>query len=271
MATRTGTTTTIFSARAPSAPVITRIGQTGGNGSYSKGVDEPVTTITSKAEHLLVVPTLVQTGYGEREGQAPRALDIEKPIGTLVGSQKHAVVSAFLAQHNTGMVGHDTREPVSTIVGKGCTQAVVASHLTALYGTAVDGKPIDRPMPTITAGGQHIGEVRAFLLKYYGNERDGCELHDPMHTVTAKERFGLVTVDGEPYEIADIGMRMLAPRELYLAQGFPPDYRIDITYRHKPLTKTAQVRMCGNSVCPPLAAAIVSANFAFEQRAVVAA
>jgi DNA (cytosine-5)-methyltransferase 1 len=69
-----------------------------------------------------------------------------------------------------------------------------------------------------------------------------------------------VTVDGHEYVIADIGMRMLQPRELYRAQGFPDDYRIDVEFNGKPLTKTAQVRMCGNSVCPPLAAAIVAAN-----------
>lgn len=66
-------------------------------------------------------------------------------------------------------------------------------------------------------------------------------------------------------------MRMLAPRELYRAQGFPDEYRIDVLHQGKPLTKTAQVRMCGNSVCPPLAAAVVVANFAFEQRREVAA
>jgi DNA (cytosine-5)-methyltransferase 1 len=74
------------------------------------------------------------------------------------------------------------------------------------------------------------------------------------------DRFGLVTIEGFEYAIVDIGMRMLAPRELYRAQGFPDSYRIDIEYKGKPMTKTAQVRMCGNSVCPPLAAAIVAAN-----------
>jgi DNA (cytosine-5)-methyltransferase 1 len=85
-----------------------------------------------------------------------------------------------------------------------------------------------------------------------------------MHTATAKARMGLVTVtiDGETYVIVDIGMRMLAPRELYRAQGFSDDYLIDPDFNGKPMTKTAQIRMCGNSVCPPMATALVMANLA---------
>jgi site-specific DNA-cytosine methylase len=107
---------------------------------------------------------------------------------------------------------------------------------------------------------QHHAEVRAFLTAYYGSDQD-TPLTDPMHTVTTKPRFGLVTVAGQQYEIADIGMRMLQPRELYRAQGFPDSYVIDHGADGKPLTKEAQVRMCGNSVCPPMAAAIVRANY----------
>ena len=89
------------------------------------------------------------------------------------------------------------------------------------------------------------------------------ELTDPMHTVTSLDRFGLVQVGGEEYAITDIGMRMLAPRELYRAQGFPESYIIgDKPEQGLSLTKTAHVRMCGNSVCPPLAAALVRANLA---------
>jgi DNA (cytosine-5)-methyltransferase 1 len=90
---------------------------------------------------------------------------------------------------------------------------------------------------------------------------------DPIGTVTARDRFGLVTVNGEEYAIADIGLRMLAPSELFKAQGFPGSYIIDrgvfeVEGRReiRPLTKSAQVRMCGNSVCPPLAEALVRAN-----------
>jgi DNA (cytosine-5)-methyltransferase 1 len=101
-------------------------------------------------------------------------------------------------------------------------------------------------------------------MKYYGTG-EGQNMSDPLHTVTTKDRFGLVTVKGELYEVVDIGMRMLTPKELFRAQGFPEDYQIDIEYNRKPLTKKAQVRMCGNSVCPPIAAALVGANYEMQK------
>jgi len=106
--------------------------------------------------------------------------------------------------------------------------------------------------------------VQAFLIAYYGVDQDP-RMGDPMHTATTRDRFGLVTVRGESYAIVDIGLRMLTPRELYTAQGFPADYRIDHGADGRPLTKTAQVRMCGNSVCPPVARAMVAANYIEQQ------
>jgi len=126
---------------------------------------------------------------------------------------------------------------------------------------------LDTPMRTITAHpkGGGFALVRAFLAKHQSERHPGevqaASLFDPMRTVTSKERLGLVTVGGEDYAIADIGMRMLAPRELYRAQGFPDSYRIDVVHEGRRLTKTAQVRMVGNSVCPPIAAAIVASQF----------
>jgi DNA (cytosine-5)-methyltransferase 1 len=123
------------------------------------------------------------------------------------------------------------------------------------------------PCPTVTSGGNHIAEVRAFLIKYFGTDQDP-QLGDPLHTVTSKDRFGLVTVtiDGEEYVIVDIGMRMLTPRELFNAQGFPADYIIDRDAEGRPMTKTAQVAKCGNSVCPPHRQALVEANAPSLQR-----
>jgi len=276
-------------------------------GSTGQSLDDPLATVTANSFEKrpggatplgIVAATMVQTGYGERQGQVPRALDIEEPLGTVVaGGGKHALVSAFmqkfatgnapsgadepaqtiethekhaltvahLAQFNTnpdGTVnaGHDIREPLSTISTKGPHQAVVAAHLLNLKGSERRDAPVDAPGPTITAGGYHVAEVRAFLLKYYGTDQD-ARLEEPLHTVTSKDRFGLVIVHGEAYQIVDIGMRMLTPRELFAAQGFPADYIIDPPGPNgKPLTKTAQIRMCGNSVCPPLAEALVRAN-----------
>ena len=245
-------------------PYIVRIGHTGhGDAGKARSIDDPLSTITSKAEHLLASPTLVQTGYGERPGQAPRVPGLDKPLGTVVNGQKHALVAAFMAQHNTDNVGHPMTKPMSTIVGKGCTQGLATANLVKLRGTSSSAS-VEEPLHTISAQGFHHAEVRAFLMKYYGTDQDP-QLGEPLHTVTTKDRFGLVTIDCVDYYIADIGMRMLQPRELYRAQGFPDSYLIDRGADGRPLSKASQVRMCGNSVCPPLARAIVAANYADQQ------
>jgi DNA (cytosine-5)-methyltransferase 1 len=226
----------------------------------------PTVTAANRGEIAMVASTLVQTGYGEREGQEPRAPGLDKPLGTVVaGGGKHALVAAFMAQHNTMQnggvhAGRDAKEPISTVTASGAQQNVVTSHLLKLRGTSRDGQAVDSPVPTITAGGTHIGEVRAFLIKYYGSAEHGQSVATPLDAITTKPRFGLVTVEGETYAIADIGMRMLTPRELFRAQGFPDSYIIDPQINGKPMTKTAQVARCGNSVCPPLAEALVRAN-----------
>lgn len=252
-------------------------------------------------------PFIIQTGYGERAGQSPRVLDKNKPLGTVVaGAIKHAVVApvltehanassprcmptgeplrticsstkgghhamvtAFLAKHYGGVVGTGVNGPMHTVTATD-HHALVTSSLVKLRGTCRDGQPVTEPMPTVTAGGNHIGEVRAFLMKYYGTDQDP-NLRDPLHTVTSRDRFGLVTVRGEHYSIVDIGMRMLTPRELYRAQGFPENYIIDRDADGHPITKTEQVAKCGNSVCPPIAKAIVQANMAVAERVVAEA
>jgi DNA (cytosine-5)-methyltransferase 1 len=230
---------------------------------------EPLPTQPATNDFALVAPTLIQTGYGERDGQAPRSLDLFEPLGTVVGGgQKHALVSAFLAKHYDGNYqgpGASLAQPMPTVTAVD-HNALVTSNLKRLRGTEDSHSATDAPMPTISAGGLHIAEVRAFLVAYYGNEKDGGSLFDPMRTVTSKDRMGVVTVHGAEYVIGDIGMRMLQPRELYRAQGFPESYRIEIEYNGRPLSKTAQVRMVGNSVCPPLAREIVAANMRRDQR-----
>jgi len=263
-------------------------------GHAPTAIDTPLATIATGGHHALIVPSLVQTGYGERQGQAPRVLDLSKPLGTVVaGGTKHALVAAFLAKHYGGVVGHGVQQPLGAITtvdhhsvvaahlvrqfghsaaaaadapvgtitaGGGGKTLLSAAHLVKLRGSCRDGQMLDVPAPTITAGGTHAALVHAFLVKYYGADQDP-RLESPLHTITTRDRFGLVTVqvECEPYYIADIGLRMLQPRELFRAQGFPDSYVIDHA-DGKPLTKTAQVRMCGNSVCPPMAAALVRAN-----------
>lgn len=252
------------------------------NGAIGHGADEPLATVTANsfikrpggsAPLGLAAAHLVHVGNGERAGQAPRAMDIEKPLGTVVaGGTKHAVavaqlVAAHVEQANGGpnnerLAGRAANDPLSTIATKGSQQRLVTSNLVKLRGTCAHGQPVDEPLHTVSAGGLHMAEVRAFLVKYYGNEQDGHGLANPLGTVTVNDRFGLVTVTiaGEEYVIVDIGMRMLTPRELFNAQGFPPDYIIDRDSAGKPITKTAQVAKCGNSVCPPLSEALARAN-----------
>ncbi|RBP01075.1 C-5 cytosine-specific DNA methylase [Roseiarcus fermentans] len=193
------------------------------------------------------------------------------------------------------MVGHDARTPVSTIVQKGCTQAAVvvplaprgsggegrgegraadasrraplddcasvSAGLVSMRGSDRRSRDVEDPHPTVTAQGCHSAEVRAFLIKYYGNETDGLPCSEPLHTVPTRDRFGLVTVAGEPWVIADIGMRMLTPRELFRAQGFPDSYDISTGPDGRRLTQASAIAKCGNSVSPVVAKALVAANY----------
>lgn len=210
-------------------------------------------------------PTLIQTSWGERPGQAPRVPGLEKPLGTVMAEgAKHAVVAAFLAKHYSERPtggwpgGADARSPFGTVTARD-HHALVTSNILKFNQNSTGGD-MRAPLDTVMAGATRFAEVRAFLTKFYSTRAIGSGLGEPVHTITTQDRFGLVTVGADDYAIADIGMRMLAPRELYRAQGFPDTYRIDFSIGAKPLSKTAQVRMCGNSVSPYIAAALVRAN-----------
>jgi DNA (cytosine-5)-methyltransferase 1 len=179
----------------------------------------------------LTAPILIQRSYGEREGQRPRYLDLHQPLGTVVaGGIKHALVTAFLTKNYKGVIG-----------------------------VPIDGRPLD----TITTVDHH-SVVMAFLTAYYSSDGDkGQSLFDPARTITTKDRLGLVTVQGTQYRIDDIGMRMLEPHELLRAQfgGFASRYNLSLAK-----TKTAKVRLIGNSVCPEVAEAVIASNFSHLQR-----
>lgn len=257
---------TPFFARTAHGDVDSK-GKRRGRGTH--GTDEPYPTVTTSNDSVLIAPHVMTM----RNSGKPHT-GADEPTHTITAGGAHQyLVAAFMAQHNGGMVGRGAGEPLSTITHRGTQQQIVASHIVKLRNNNVP-KGMDEPLDTITAGGLHFGEVRAFLVKYYGNEQDGHGLRAPLGAVTTKDRFGLVIVaiDGEEYAIVDIGMRMLTPRELFNAQGFPPDYIIDCDFGGKPLTKTAQVRMCGNSVSPVMAQALARANAANddEKRSVAA-
>jgi DNA (cytosine-5)-methyltransferase 1 len=254
-----------------------------GGPSYSgkpRSVDQPLGTVVAENHRALVTPFVVRhghystkTGAGLREGCGAgtfRGQKLEDPLATICGTEDKHIICPLISKmfggpngHSTP--GHDIRSPLSTVTIKD-HHRLTAAFLTKYYGSAGAGAPVTAPVPTITSGGKrgggHIGAVRAFLTKYYGaNGRpQTADLFDPLHTVTTKARFGLVMIHGEPYQIVDIGMRMLATRELFGAQGFPDEYIIDPLLYGKPLNKTQQTALAGNSVCPDVAEAIVAAN-----------
>jgi len=208
----------------------------------------------------LVVPYLVPR-YGERPGQAPRTVDPNQPLPTIVSTGNQGqLVMAFLAKHYSGVTGHTPDRPIGTITSTD-HHSLVTAHLQRDFGNSV-GASVNSPAGSITSGGGgKLALVYSFLVKYYSEGGQWQSLDEPVHTVPTKARLGLVTVHGEDYQIVDIGMRMLQPHELYAAQGFPANYIFDRDAHGNRFTKTQQIAKCGNSVCPPVVAALVKTNY----------
>jgi DNA (cytosine-5)-methyltransferase 1 len=178
--------------------------------------------------------TMIHTGNGEREGQAPRVYDLHKPINTIVAQGvKQCVVAAFMTKHYGGVIGHDMHRPIGTITAQD-HHAVTTCNFTS---------------------GDHESASRALIEKYAPARR-------------SPSLFDMIE-DRQERTIYDIGTRMLGSRELFDAQGFPRDYKIDVEHNGKPLTSKDLNRLAGNAVCPHVAAALFAANV--SQRAEVAA
>ncbi|HEY9678700.1 MAG TPA: DNA cytosine methyltransferase [Drouetiella sp.] len=299
---------TLTASRDAHGVVVPTLVQTGygerpGQAPRVPGLEKPLGTIVADGQkHALIAANLIQSGFGEAPGSPPRCIDIQKPLGTVMaGSIKHALAVATLIKHYGGnykAAGIDLNEPIHTITSTD-HHAVVSAHVLRHFGTSTgsdlnepirtvmsDGggksglivshltrfrgdnqtNSVEEPIPTVVASGVNIGEVRAFLTKYYG-EGIGQSLNEPAATLTSKDRLALVTINSVEYVIADIGMRMLQPHELFKAQGFPDDYVIAPEINGKKLTKTAQVRMVGNSVSPCVSEALVRANMPRKERA----
>ncbi|WP_251843252.1 DNA cytosine methyltransferase [Enterobacter hormaechei] len=233
--------------------------------SVGHGAGEPSATITAGGggKSQLVMPTLIQMGYGERPGQDPRVLQLDNPLGTVTaGGNKFATVSAFLAKHyggNYSGAGVGMDEPMHSVTTVD-HHAAVTSHLVKLRGTCRDGQRTDQPMPTVTAGGTHVGEVKTLLAADGYDEQRAQQALEFLREYCGPDSTGLVTLGGVVYRIVDIGMRMLQPHELYRAQGFPEWYIIDRDFRGVKYAKDKQVARCGNAVPPPFAEALVRAN-----------
>lgn len=179
-----------------------------------------------------IAPALIQY-HSETTQKEVREQEVKEPVMTVDGSNRYGLVTSFLSKFYKSGTGQDIREPLHTV----------------------------------TCSPGHFGEVRAYLIKYYGCGT-GQDIKEPLDTVTAQDRFGLVTVNGSDYQIVDIGLRMLEPKELYGCQGFPDDYIIDRDYTWKNYPRSEQVKRCGNAVCPPIPAALVRANLPELCRAV---
>ena len=245
----------------------------GSSKSASWSPEAPLTTIVTENRHALVENHLVQLPHVVRDFKSSIGSSMNDPIGTITtqGNGKAALCVSHAVKFRGTNYGYPMSDPVHTITAAGTHQGLVTSYLNSFYGNAEDvGSSMDDPLRTVMTKDrfgkvdvvldpvtgalwdsetmERIIAVREFIQTYCGDD------------LGEDERMGIVTIKGLRYQIVDISLRMLKPRELYNAQGFRPDYIIDRTIDHKPITGTAQVRMVGNSVCPPAAEAIIRAN-----------
>ena len=277
------------------APVMTAIGQTGFSDDRSYSPKEPTRTVVSKAEQCLVMPSLIQ--YHTEQSEKVRGQGMREPIMTLDAANRYGLSAAFLTEYYQKGRPLDITGPLHTQTTKD-REGVVLAHIEKFFsgGYTGNGSNMNDPLGTVTAV-DHNGLTETFLSKFYKTSI-GQGMEEPLHTVTTSAgHFGVVTVKMEAagqdlhywpkvrellnkhcgYEIAadeilllsingiwyfisDIGLRMLTPRELYAANGFPTDYIIDHDYTGKEYGKTKQVARCGNAVPPPFAEALVRAN-----------
>ncbi len=220
---------------------------------------EPIGTITTGGHHMLIAPSIIQ--YHSEQDDGVRGQTVDKPIMTVDASNRYGMVSAFISKFYGGgntSPASDVGDLLPTVTAVD-HNAVCAAYITQ-FNNHCDGQAADDPLNTMTARSNHFGEVRAFLVKYYGSGDNAVSCEKPAPTITVKDRMGLVTVRGQDYKIVDIGLRMLTPRELFDAQGFPSDYIIDVDADGKSYPKSEQVARCGNAVCPPIPTALVRAN-----------
>lgn len=241
-------------------PFIVQVNHTGSKSDYCNSMNEPLKVITSKHDFGIVEPRLAPY-MGTNTTNHPGG-DCKQLLHTITTGNQQCLISPTLIQYHSetsdsGVRGQAIENPIMTVDSSN-RYGLVTSFLCKFYKTGV-GQDVREPLHTVTTSAGHFGEVRAFLIKYYG-QGTGQDIKEPLDTVTTKDRFGLVTIEGVDYQIVDIGLRMLEPRELYGCQGVPDDYIIDHDCDGKPISRSEQVKKCGNMVCPPIPAALVKAN-----------
>lgn len=279
------------------APLLSYAQQGGANRSVED--PHHTITASKKDQNAVIIPTLVGCG-GRAGQSRPRGGDEPMATVTAKADVCTAAVFVAQHNNDSRRIGgvnpgRAADEPISTVTSTGAQQGVVAAHITKMYGRS-DGHAAGEPAHTIGTRDK-MGVVAPHLHAYYGSDQDTPE-DEPFHTLTTKPRFSHVeasisappfsedqhararevadflrsygfwddrefvtlTIGDAEFVIVDIGMRMLTPRELYSAQGFPVDYKIDADANGRPFPKNVQVSCVGNSVSPPVAAAIVAAN-----------
>lgn len=276
------------------APTLAAIGQTGG-GDRGRSVEEPTHTQVSKAEECVVCPSMIQ--YHTEQTERVRGQAVTDPIMTIDASNRYGVAAATLTKYNaTSRNGQDVQDPLHTVMTKD-REAVTLASLSKFYGgvvgaeasaplptvTAIDhnalqtahmvklkgtnlGGPVTEPVQTVTAGGGHHGVVITRVAEAVpgANLQNWPKIREALNEYCeynlADNEVILFLIGGVWYFMADIGLRMLTPRELYRANGFPDDYIIERDYTGKEYKKNKQVARCGNAVPPPFATALVRAN-----------
>lgn len=228
-----------------------------------ENINEPLSTITAVNSHYVVVPSLIQY-HSETSEDEVRGQELDAPLMTVDASPRYALSVAHIMKNYAGGykgAGSAADAPLGTVTAKD-HNSLVTAHIMTMRNN-MDGQRVDEPLSTVSCSGAHHAEVQAFLVKYFSNGV-AKSVNEPLDTVTTKDRFALVTIHGEEYIITDIKMRMLQPRELFNAQGFPRDYIIDRDADGHPYVKSKQVARCGNAVTPQVPAALVRANLPEE-------
>lgn len=229
-----------------------------------ENIIEPLRTITSVNAHMLITPTIIQY-HTEQKNEHHRGQQVTDPIMTVDAANRYGMVApTFVKYYGNDTHGQDIQSPLHTITAKD-REGLILPHLVKMKGDNL-GSHMQSPVQTITAGGGHFGVVTTKVMQittdadlHYWPEIRGLLNQYCSYNLEADEII-LFDIDGIWYYMADIGLRMLSPRELYAANGFPPDYIIDRDYTGKEYGKTKQVARCGNAVPPPFAVALVRAN-----------
>lgn len=237
------------------------IGQTGG-GDRTRYVREPTPTCVSKQESCVIAANLIQ--YHTEQTEAVRANGVSAPIQTVDASNRYGLTTAHLTEYYGNGTPIGINEPMHTATSHD-REALTAVHIAEFKGQDIGQKP-ERPLRTVTASAGEFAAVHARIVRYEPGADVGFwpEIRELLNRfcgyAMADDELLLIRIRETWYFISDIGLRMLTPRELYNAMGFPPDYIIDRDYQGNEYKKSKQVARCGNAVCPPMAEAVVRAN-----------